>query len=63
MLKVGVKRTRTKEQIEADKNEHELKEKAILDKVAELSKKEQEMRNNAAAADILSDLIKSGAAV
>ena len=63
VLKVGVKRRRTREQIADEKNEAALKEKAIKDKLAMLSGKEQEMKSNAAAAEILENMIKSGVAV
>ena len=63
VLKPGTKRRRTTDQINAEKSEAALKEQAIQDRMDQLLKKEEEMKSNAAAADILNGMIKSGVAV
>ena len=63
VLKVGVKRRRTTKEIADERNEAQLKEQAINQKMAEIAIKEKEIKNNASAAEILGNMIKSGVAV
>jgi len=62
-LKVGTKRRKTRDEIANEKSEAAVKEQAIKDKIDELTKLEQQNRNNAAAAEVLENMIKSGVAV
>ena len=63
MLKVGTKRRRTKAQIQAEKEEEIIKETAVQEKLARLDEQEALARNNAAAAEILTNMLKEGIAV
>ena len=63
VLKVGVKRRRTTKEIADERSEAQLKEQAINQKMAEIASKEKEIKNNASAAEILGNMIKSGVAV
>lgn len=63
MLKVGTKRRKTKAEIQALKEEEIIKETAIQEKLARLDEQEALARNNAAAAEILTNMLKDGIAV
>ena len=63
MLKVGTKRRRTKAQIQTEKEEEIIKEAAVQEKLARLDEQEALARNNAAAAEILTNMLKEGIAV
>ena len=63
MLKVGSKRRKTKAEIQALKEKEIIKETAIQEKLARLDEQEALARNNAAAAEILTNMLKDGIAV
>ena len=67
LLRVGIKRRRTKTQIEEEKQEAELRERAVNESLVEneqlksqLTQMQNQGQNNQKAADILSELLSKG---
>ena len=67
LLRVGIKRRRTKTQIEEEKQEAELRERAVNESLVEneqlksqLPQMQHQGQNNQKAADILSELLSKG---